>query len=76
MMPGGQSDQARWQVRLEGRLASRKFWMAASTGVFLAGLGIIGAVAWEFLVDKWIMVVIGYLGVQGGLDALGRWKGW
>lgn len=63
------------KLRLEGRLASRKLWISVATGLIFAALGLYGAVAWEFLIDHWVKVVLAYLGLQAGVDALRSWKG-
>lgn len=63
------------ESRGERRLQSRKFWIVAITGMFIAALGLYGALDWKFIVGEWRYIVLGYLGVQGVTDLMGRYTG-
>lgn len=74
--PSPESSNAQKQyTRSENRLQSRKFAIVAVTGVFVAALGLYGALDWKFIVEQWRYIVLGYLGVQGVTDLMGRYTG-
>jgi len=74
MMPAG-APQEQAESKGEKRLQSRKFWLVSITGVFVACLGLYGALDWRFIVEQWRYIVLGYLGVQGVTDLVGRYTG-
>ena len=44
------------------------------TGLVLLCLGLAGAVPWLPLIEKWVIILGGYLGVQGGQEWIKSWR--
>lgn len=77
--PEGEREERRWYMSQGSRLASRKFWLVALTGLWVIALGTVGSLDWRFIVEQWRYIVIAYLGVEGVADIVGRWtnsRGW
>lgn len=75
--PKAYAEVEKGRIRLEGRLASRKLWLTISYFTLICVLGSFKAVPWETLLFNPAgglgVVVLGYLGVQGAIDAFRRY---
>jgi len=62
-------------MKIEERLfnfLSRKFLLATGSIVFFILGGVIGKFDWQVVADGIKLIALGYIGVEGGADIVGR----
>lgn len=67
------------ETKAEHRLQSRKLWITVGYALLCSALGVTGEVPWKELLFSPVgglgAICMAYLGVQAGIDAVGRWRG-